>query len=105
MHQQRWFQNGITPDVADLWRADLTLDLKFAHHAVTNDLEMEFAHALDYSLTRLLVTRKPERWVLSGELDQRIGHLQTTQRKHSIGRVCETVRRGKSNSDAYGCSG
>ncbi len=49
--------------VGDLWLADVGVDLELAHHAVDDDLEVEFAHPGDDRLRRLFVGADLERRV------------------------------------------
>src|SRR5581483_5413659 len=48
---------------------------ELAHHAVDDDLQVQFAHAGDERLPCLLVEADPERRVLFGKLAQGLGHL------------------------------
>src|SRR6202044_3949926 len=51
-----------------LRRADVGIDLVGTAQDVDLDVEMEFAHALENGLARLLIGRNPERWIFRSEL-------------------------------------
>src|SRR5262249_35703909 len=61
--------------VSDLRRADIGVDLIGALEDVDLDVEVEFAHALDDGLARLLICRHAERRVFGDELGERDAEL------------------------------
>ena len=61
--------------VSNLRSAYVCFDLEFAQKSVDDDIEVKFAHARDYGLTRLLVGVGLEGGVFLCELDESHGHL------------------------------
>ena len=61
--------------IGDLRRADIGVDLKLALHAVDDDLEVQFPHALDDRLAALVIDRDAEGRVLGREPRQSLPHL------------------------------
>src|SRR6267143_44921 len=57
--------------VGDLGLADVGLHPELAQQAVHDDLEVQLAHAVDERLSRLLVARHAEGWILERESRQR----------------------------------
>src|SRR5437868_15340739 len=60
--------------IADLWRADIGVDLVLALHAVDDDLKVQFAHALDDRLAALVIDGDAEGRVFGREPRQGLAH-------------------------------
>ena len=58
-----------------LRRPDVALDLELALHAVDQDFEVKFAHALDDGLARFVIGRDAERGIFGGQAVEGNAHL------------------------------
>ena len=61
--------------VADLGCSDISSYVEFPLHAVHDDVQMQFAHALNDSLVGLVISGEVEGGVLLGQLVQSSSHL------------------------------
>jgi hypothetical protein len=61
--------------IRNLRLANVRLNVELAHHAIDDDFEVQFAHALDDRLTAVVIGRNPERRIFLRQLVQRDAHL------------------------------
>src|SRR5581483_247671 len=69
----RVLTNGLA--VGHLRLADISLDLKLAHHAINDDLQVEFTHAADDGLATFGIGIHAEGGIFLRQLGQRLAHL------------------------------
>src|SRR5687768_11026501 len=61
--------------ISHLWRADIGFHAKLPLHSIYNNLEMQFPHAGNDSLSGLLVGTHAERWIFLSQAIQRNAHF------------------------------